>query len=72
MKIDEIRKKSDKELLDAIDDNRRELFIQRMNLATGELKDVNQIRATKRELARLKTVMTERRLAAQKVSDEGK
>ena len=72
MNIDEIRKKTDEELLDAIEDNRVEMFRHRMNLATGELKDVNQIRATKRELARLKTVMTERRLAAQKVSDEGK
>jgi large subunit ribosomal protein L29 len=70
--IAEIRELTDEQLLDAIEDNREEARVLRFNRATGELKNLNLINQNKRELARLKTVLTQRRLAAEKVSGEGK
>lgn len=70
--IGEIRQMSEDQILDAIEDNREEARILRFNKATGELKNLNLISLNRRELARLKTILTERRLAAQEVSGKGK
>lgn len=63
--IRNIRKMSDKEISDAIEDNRSEMWQLRLDKATGELKDENLFSVAKRNLARLKTVQHERLLAAQ-------
>jgi large subunit ribosomal protein L29 len=71
-KIDEIQQMTDDQILDAIEDNREDAKNLRFNRATGGLKNLNLLRENKRELARLKTVLTQRQQAAQKVSGEGK
>ena len=40
-------------------------------VASGQLEDPNTLRRTRRDLARLKTVLHERHLAAQAVKKEG-
>jgi ribosomal protein L29 len=63
LNIREIRAMSDKALMDAIEDNREEQYTLRLNKASGELKDANLLKANRHNLARLMTVLTERRLA---------
>lgn len=72
MNIAEIRKLSDEQIIKAIEDNREGMYKLRFQFASGELKDPNVMRRNKRELARLKTVLHERHLAAQHVAGEGK
>lgn len=71
MQIREIRQLSDEELVDAIEDKKEEMWILRRDRVTGELKDTNAIRKNKRVIARLKTVMRERQLAAEMMAGEG-
>ena len=63
--IQEIREMSDEEILDKIDEMREEMHHLRLQEITGELKDTNLSKKTRRNLARLKTVVTERRLAVE-------
>jgi large subunit ribosomal protein L29 len=70
MHVSEIRAMSDDEILDAVEDTKEEMWVLRRNAVTGELKDMNVFRQTKRKLARLKTVLRERELAAQ-MANEG-
>ncbi len=72
MNIADIRKLSDEQIIKAIEDNREGMYKLRFQFASGELKDPNVMRRNKRELARLKTVLHERHLAAQHVAGEGK
>lgn len=71
MQIREIRQLSDEELVDAIEDKKEEMWILRRDRVTGELKDTNAIRKNKRVIARLKTVLRERQLAAEMMAGEG-
>lgn len=64
MKAEELRKLSDDELLEKLDDAREELMRFRFQQATGELTDFNRIRTTRRLLARIQTVITERQKQA--------
>ncbi len=67
----EIREMSDNAILDAIEDQKLAMFNLRFQRATGQLEDTNAIRKVKRDLARLKTILRERQLAAQAVKEEG-
>lgn len=71
MQIREIRQLSDEELVDAIEDKKEEMWILRRDRVTGELKDTNAIRKNRRVIARLKTVLRERQLAAEMMAGEG-
>ncbi|GAB6178896.1 50S ribosomal protein L29 [Desulfotomaculum defluvii] len=62
MKVKEIRDLSDVELAKKIDDSKDELFKLRFQLATGQLDNPMKIKDVKRNIARLKTVETERKL----------
>jgi large subunit ribosomal protein L29 len=64
MLIDELRMKDDEALLDLYEDLKEELYVLRLNHATGELVDTSQFTKTKRTLARVLTIMRERELAA--------
>jgi large subunit ribosomal protein L29 len=64
MLIDELRAKDDEALLDLYEDLKEEMYVLRLNLATGELVDTSQFKKTKRTLARVLTVVRERELAA--------
>jgi len=60
MEADEIRDLSADEILSRLDDTREELMNLRFRAATGELTDTNQLRITRRLIARLLTVLQEK------------
>ncbi len=62
MDIDEVRALSDGELESELAAARRNLYDLRFQLATRQLSDYNQIRTTRKRIARILTVQTERRL----------
>jgi large subunit ribosomal protein L29 len=62
MDIDEVRALSDDELEAELAAARRNLYDLRFQLATRQLSDYNQIRSTRKRIARILTVRTERRL----------
>ena len=71
MYMDEIRAMSTDAILDAIEDLKVEMYTYRIQKESGELKDTTLFRKTKRDIARLKTALRERELAAEHVSAEG-
>jgi large subunit ribosomal protein L29 len=66
MDIREITKMADDDLLNAIEDNRAEMYQLRLQKASGELKNENLLRENRRTLARLKTVLTQRQAGSAK------
>jgi large subunit ribosomal protein L29 len=60
MEADEIRDLSADEILSRLDDAREEIMNLRFRAATGELTDTNQLRITRRLIARLLTVLQEK------------
>ena len=72
MYASEIRDMTDEQILDAIEDSKEALFNLRFQAASGQLEDPNALQRTKRDLARLNTILRERQLAAQAVNKEGK
>ncbi|NUM44803.1 MAG: 50S ribosomal protein L29 [Anaerolineales bacterium] len=60
MKASEIRKMSTDEIHTELDNVREELMKLRFQTATGELTDFNRIRVTRRNIARLVTLLAER------------
>ncbi|MYD10084.1 MAG: 50S ribosomal protein L29 [Chloroflexi bacterium] len=71
MHIDEIRAMSTDEVLDKIEDLKVEMYTYRLQKDTGELKDTTLFRKTRRDIARLKTALRERELAAELISQGG-
>lgn len=57
---EEIRGWSDDELRNRLEQARRELFNLRIQWMMGQLKDVNRIRALRKDIARMLTIMRER------------
>lgn len=68
----DVRKMTDEQILNAIEDQKEALFNLRFQQASGQLEDVNALPRARRDVARLKTILRERQLAAQRVSEEGK
>lgn len=62
MKAKEIRQMSDKELNEKLMDLKSELFNLRFQLATGQLDNPMRIKAVRKDIARIKTIMREREL----------
>ncbi len=60
-KIGDVRAKTRDELQGMLLDLRKEQFNLRFQRATGQLEAVSRIRQVRRDIARVKTVMTERR-----------
>jgi large subunit ribosomal protein L29 len=71
MKITEIRTLSTEEIQGKLDDVREELFRLRFQVATGQLTDTTRLSATRRNLARMMTVLRERELAAEILAQTG-
>ena len=63
MDIDKVRALSDTELRTELTTSRRHLYDLRFQLATRQLTDYNQVPQTRKTIARLLTVMTERQLS---------
>jgi large subunit ribosomal protein L29 len=61
LKLEDIRAKSDDELSAVLGDHAKELFNLRFQKANGTLENAARSRIVRREVARVKTVMTERR-----------
>ena len=61
MKINEMRGKSAKELGEHIVDLRREQFSLRMQKAQGNSAQTHQFKRTRREIARAKTALNEKK-----------
>ena len=57
----EYRNASDEELQEKIGDLSKELFELRMQKSTGQLVQTNLIRSDKKNIARIKTLMIERK-----------
>ena len=70
MQAFELRNLSDDELVVRLNDDKHELFNLRFQSESGQLEDMSRIRALKREVARILTVMRERELAAQMAAQE--
>jgi len=64
MKPSEIRNLSQTEIGRRLDEAHQELFNLRFQYATGQLKNTARLSQVRREVARLRTVMRERDLAA--------
>jgi large subunit ribosomal protein L29 len=65
MEIAKARALSAQELVEELESARRHLYDLRFQLATRQLTDYNQISRTRRDIARLLTVRTERQLDRQ-------
>lgn len=66
MKIAEIRNLSDRDLDKQLFDLQNELFNLRFRLATGQLENPQAIGTVKKDIARVKTIQTERKIEAGK------
>jgi large subunit ribosomal protein L29 len=64
MRAFEIRNLSDSDIRTRLEEIQEELFNLRFQKAIGQLKDPNQITSLKRDVARLRTILKERELAA--------
>ena len=61
MKASELREKTRSELEDTMQELLKEQFNLRMQKGTGQLARSSQVRAVRRDIARIKTVMNEKR-----------
>jgi large subunit ribosomal protein L29 len=64
MKASEIRAMTDEEIARKLDETYQELFNLRFQLATGQLRNTARLSQVKRDIARLRTILRERELAA--------
>lgn len=62
MKAKEIRQLSDQELDNKLNSLKEELFNLRFQAATGQIENLNSIGNVKQDIARVKTIITERKL----------
>lgn len=67
MKTNELRQKSAAELAEELLQLRREQFNLRMQQATGQLARSDQYRRVRKDIARVKTVMSEQTKSQQKI-----
>lgn len=70
MQADAIRQMTDGEIRSALEDVKAELFNLRFQREVGTLEDYSRLRALRKDVARLKTVLRERQLAAAVVQEE--
>ncbi len=66
MKASEYRALSTGELLSKLDEYQQELFNLRFQKASGQLTNTARPRLVRKEIARIKTILRERQLAAER------
>ena len=66
MRIDEIKNKNNDELVKEIDSLKEELFNLRFQQAVGQLTNPARMKQVKKTIARIKTVINERKIAEAK------
>lgn len=65
MRVSEIRETASEELRTRLQETRRELFNLRQQWYAGSLQDHNRLRAVRKDIARILTILRERELAAE-------
>lgn len=70
MAKNDIRTLSTEEIRTRLNDSREELMRLRFQQATGELTDFTRLRQTRRSIARMLTILTERARAASMEGEE--
>ncbi len=63
MKAKELREKNDQELQELHEQLREELFRMRLKKHTNQLQQTHRLRETRRDIARVKTILHQRRSA---------
>ena len=63
-KIAELRELEDEELLNRLAESKQELFNLRFQLVTGQLDNYARLGQVKRDIARMRTLLREREIAA--------
>ena len=71
MKINKIKEMSSPELEKELVELKNELFKLRFSLATNGLDNPMKIKEVKKDIARIKTVLTERKMAKERELKEG-
>ena len=71
MQMTEIRALSNDDILDRIEDLKVEMYTFRIQQRSGELQDTTLFRKARRDIARLRTALRERELAAELVAQGG-
>jgi len=64
MKVEDLRQKSDDELSQQVLDLKKEAFNLRFQRASGQLENTARVRQVRRDIARIKTVIHQRRATA--------
>jgi large subunit ribosomal protein L29 len=64
MKADDLRTKSEDELKDSLLGLKKEAFNLRFQKASGQLGNTSRVRQVRRDIARIKTVLRDKRQAA--------
>ena len=68
MKAKEIRELTNEEIVNNIKELKEELFILRIQLATGQLENTARIKEVRKTIARLKTTVREREIEEAKAN----
>ena len=69
-KAEDFRQLADDQLAARLVESKQELFTQRFQSATGQLESHGRLRAVRRDIARIYTVMRERELGITPVDEE--
>lgn len=64
MKINDLRKLSDKELNEKIVESKRTLFDLRLKQSTGSLEKPSTLKELRKDVAKMKTILREREINA--------
>ena len=64
MKAADLRQKSQDELREQLGELKRESLNLRFQRSSGQLESTSRVRAVRRDIARIQTILTERRRAA--------
>lgn len=62
MKVQEIRELETKELLQKVEELKKELFELRFQQATGQLENTARVKEVRKTIAKIKTIIREREL----------
>lgn len=65
MKAAELREKTVEELKSELTENYKEQFKLRMQQATGQLTRTSEVKRVRREIARIKTVLSQKNVAGE-------
>jgi large subunit ribosomal protein L29 len=72
MKTKEIREKSDEAIKVDLSERRKHLFDLRSQGVTEKLEDPTQLRKTRKDIARIKTIQRQRKIAAETAAKAAK